>query len=166
MTKDYYPKNLEDLINVIKNERSHLESLIANLSESELIEPGVEGDWSIKDLMAHIAAWEKLAHDRIHATLTGEPLTYPVIQGDEFIDSFNLDAYTENKDMLLKEVTADFQKSYDVFLNQIKTLNDEILFKKLPFDWAGDLTAQVVISANTHWHYLEHSETILKWMQK
>jgi hypothetical protein len=166
MTEDYIPKDLEDLIRVIQNERSHFESLIAELSESDLLEPGVEGDWSIKDLMVHISAWEKLAYDRIHATITGDPLTYPVIQSDEFVDSFNRDAYIANKDLPLNEVTADFRKSYDGFLNQIKNLNNEILFKKLPFDWAGDLTAQVVISANTHWHYLEHAKSILKWMEK
>ena len=52
------------------------------------------------------------------------------------------------------------------FSVHIETLNDDFLASPLPFDWAGKLTAQVVISANTHWHYVEHAETITKWLEK
>ena len=166
MSADYHPSSLNDLLKVIDKERTNLESLITELTDSQKVEPGVESNWSIKDIMAHIAAWEKLAQDRINATITGNPLKYPVIHGGDFVDEFNRKVYDSNKDVPLNEIFTDFKKSHNVFLEQIKTLDDEILSQKLPFDWAGNLTVQVIISANTHWHYLEHSESIKSWIEK
>ena len=166
MSTDYHPNSLNDLIKVIQKERTNLETLINELSDSQKVEPGVEGDWSIKDIMAHITAWEKLAHDRINATLTGDPLKYQVIDGDDFVDEFNLKVYESSKDIPLDAIVAGFQESHTEFLVQIKILDDETLTQKLPFDWAGNLTVQIVISANTHWHYKEHAESIKTWMHK
>ena len=166
MSTDYHPNSLKDLIKVVQKERTNLETLINKLSDSQKVVPGVEGDWSVKDIMAHISAWEKLAYDRIHATLTGDPLKYQVIDGDDFVDQFNLKVYESNKEIPLNMIAAGFQESHNELLGQIKNLNDEIISQKLPFDWAGDLSIQVLISANTHWHYKEHAESILNWIHK
>jgi hypothetical protein len=115
--------------------------------------------------MAHIAAWEKLAFDRINATLTGEELKYPIITGDHFVDEYNHQVYEANKDKGLSEIEADFHDTHHKFLEQIKALDDKSLSQKLPFDWAANITVQVVISSNTHWHYLEHAESIKKWLE-
>jgi hypothetical protein len=164
MSEDYHPRNLSDLLRVIKSERKNLEYLISQLSDSQKVQPGVVGNWSIKDVMAHIAAWEKLAHDRINAALTGESLKYPVIEGDDFVDNFNHQVYEKNKDLSLEVVQDDFDRSYKEFLHQIQSLDDGTLTRKLPFDWAGNRTVQILISANTHWHYVEHAESITNWI--
>ena len=166
MSENYHPQNVNDLLRVIRNERKNLESLMSELSDSQKAEPGVEGGWSIKDIMAHIAAWEKLAQDRINAALTGETLKYPVIKGDNFVDIFNLDVYESNKDLPLSEIQSEFQRSHNIFLEQIKLVEDDTLSQILPFDWAGKLTFQVLISANSHWHYAEHAESIERWIQR
>jgi hypothetical protein len=166
MNEDYHPHNLSDLLSVIRSERNNLEHLIRQLSDSQKVEPGVVGNWSIKDIMAHIAAWEKLAIDRINATLTGESLKFPVIEGDDFVDNINHQVYEKNKDLPLEVVQDDFNRSFNDFLHQIQSLDDETLTQKLPFDWAGNLTVQVLISANTHWHYVEHADSIANWIAK
>jgi hypothetical protein len=164
MSEDYNPKNLSDMLNVIQSERKNLEALINQMTDSHKIEAKVEGNWSVKDIMAHIAAWERLANDRINATLTGETLKFPVIEGDNFVDDFNHQVYNANKDLSLDRVQTDFDRSHKEFLDQIQALDDVTLKKTLPFDWAGDLTIQFLLSANTHWHYKEHAESIHKWL--
>ena len=46
------------LLNTIQTERARFEALIAPLSEAQLCSPTLDGQWSIKDIMAHIAEWE------------------------------------------------------------------------------------------------------------
>jgi hypothetical protein len=164
MNEDYHPPNKQALLDVIQGERSKLMTLLAGLSQEQKEIKGVESDWSIKDIMAHISAWERLAQDRIHAALTEEDLKIPVIEGDDFVDVFNAQVYEREKEAPLSEVEAEFVESYDTFLNTIKSLDEAFLYEKLPFDWAGDLTAQVLISANTHWHYTEHGVSIQEWL--
>ena len=69
----------------------------------------------------------------------------------------NINNYFEK--LVLDEITR--------LLSEDKLENDsDFLSDPLPFDWAGKLTAQVVISANTHWHYVEHTAAIEKWLDK
>jgi len=166
MTEDYHPPTKTDLLTTIRTERDSLVSLLEGLTEAQMTEAGVEASWSIKDILAHMAAWERLAYDRIHAAKTGAPLSYPLIKGDADVDAFNAAVYQKNKDLPLQSVTAEFETAHDQFLAQIESLEDDFLSSPLPFDWAGKLTAQVVVSANTHWHYIEHAESIAKWLDK
>lgn len=165
MAEDYHPPTKSDLLDVIRIERAQLEILFEGLTDSQMTTAGVYISWSIKDVLAHIAAWERLAYDRIHAALSGEPLKFPLIKGDADVDKFNAGVYEKNKDQPLAKVMAEFQDSHQDFSELISTFTDDFLASPLPFDWAGKMTAQVVISANTHWHYVEHAESISKWLE-
>lgn len=164
MSEVYNPPNKQVLLEVIQEERLELEKLLAGLSPSQKEVEGVEAAWSAKDIMAHIAAWERLAQDRINAALTGEELKIPVIEGKDFVDVFNAQVYESNKNISLEEIESEFAGSYREFLATIESLEEEFLFDKLPFDWAGEMTVQVLISANTHWHYPEHAASIERWL--
>lgn len=165
MTEDYCPPKKSDLLDVIHTERERLEKLIEPLPEDQIIAAGVEASWSVKDILAHIAAWERMAYDRIQAALSGESLKFPLIKGDTDVDRFNAEVYANNKDQSSEKVIKEYHDSHQDFLNLIETLQDDFLSRPLPFDWAGKLTAQVMISANTHWHYIEHAESISKWLE-
>lgn len=165
MTEDYHPSDKAALLEVIRSERARFETLLAGLTEAQMVEPGVEADWSIKDLMAHIAAWERLAMDRIQAAQTGSALQYPLIAGDDFVDQFNAQVCQAHADQPLAEVQTEFRNAHQDFIRQIETLEESKLPQKLNFDWSGKLTFQVMISANTHWHYAEHAAAIEKWLE-
>ena len=166
MIADYQPPSKSDLLEVIRAERTRLESLLIGLSDSQMTESGVEASWSIKDILSHIAAWERLAYDRIHAAQHGDPLIFPLINSDADLDRFNAEVFESSKDLALPEVKKEFDNSHKEFVAQIETLDDDFIVKPLPFDWAGKLTAQIVISSNTHWHYIEHAEAITNWLEK
>ncbi len=155
-----------ELLDAIKQSWAELNEIIDGLSEDQMLQSGAMDDWSFKDIMAHITAWEWLAMDRINAAQTGEPLKFPEIKGDDFVTAFNAEIFEKNKDKPLAEVVDDFHKTHAEFAAQIEALDEEVLPEKLPFDWAGNLTYQVLISANTHWHYAEHIEASEKWLSK
>ena len=115
MTEDYHPPTKSDLLSVIDAERSRLDSLLEGLADSQMAEAGVEAAWSIKDILAHIAAWERLAFDRIHAALSAEALKFPLIKGDADVDAFNAQVYEENKAKPLADVISEFQASHRDF---------------------------------------------------
>jgi len=156
-----------ELLEVINQTWADLNEIIEGLSEEQLHDPSaMSNGWSYKDIMAHVTAWEMLAMDRINAAITGEPLKFIVIESDNFADDFNADVYGKNKDRDLETIVADFHKTHGEFVAQIEGLDEAIFPEKLPFDWAGNLTYQVLISANTHWHYNEHIEASEKWLAK
>jgi uncharacterized damage-inducible protein DinB len=48
----------EQLLRDIYTERRWLEKNLFALSAEEMIQPGVNGIWSVKDILAHLVAWE------------------------------------------------------------------------------------------------------------
>ncbi|MBM3144999.1 MAG: ClbS/DfsB family four-helix bundle protein [Chloroflexi bacterium] len=161
------PPTKNELLETINRSWVELDEIIAGLSEEQLQQPGaMDNDWSFKDIMAHITAWELLAMDRIRAAQTGEPLKHPAIESDDFANALNAEIYKQNKDTPLAEVAEDFHETHARFIAQIEALDEGVLAEKLPFDWAGNLTFQVLISANTHWHYAEHLEAVEKQLEK
>src|SRR3989454_12763500 len=60
----------------------------AGLAEAELLEPGVTGAWSIKDVIAHVTWWEEEALTHLPLILAGgRPPRYSVTYGG--IAAFN-----------------------------------------------------------------------------
>lgn len=43
-----------ELLNLLRLARAEWDALLASIDEARMREPGVEGDWSIKDLIAHV----------------------------------------------------------------------------------------------------------------
>jgi hypothetical protein len=164
MSEDYIPKDKSDLLEVIRLEREKLVSLFEGLNETQMAEPGVEVAWSIKDILAHIAAWERVAIDIIQPARDGQPLKPYVPKVFESIDNFNAVVFDSHKNKDLTEIIGEFEASHRDFMDLIETLTEAFVFTNLPFEGTEELSVQNMISSNTHWHYLEHAESIRKWL--
>ena len=57
--KSKYQLSKAEILNGIHSEYDLLEETLASLSEDQMMQPGVEGDWSVKDVMAHVATWQE-----------------------------------------------------------------------------------------------------------
>src|SRR3989441_12123377 len=78
------------------------EQSYAGLAEAELLEPGVTGAWSIKDIIAHVTWWEEEALRHLPPILAGgKPPRYSVTYGG--IDAFNARMTEQRKHLALAE---------------------------------------------------------------
>lgn len=57
--------------------RDALLALVASLPPGRLTEPGVVGDWSVKDVVAHLSAWHELCLGWLETGLRGAPPAVP-----------------------------------------------------------------------------------------
>jgi hypothetical protein len=107
-----------ELLNVIRSEHKRLEETLAQLSEDPMTQPGVAGEWSVKDILVHITAWEKRMVRWVGETLRGEvPETpAPGMTWDD-LDKLNEQTYLENRNKPLGQVLADFHQSYQATVN-------------------------------------------------
>ena len=75
------PTSIPDLLAAIEKERGALETLLEPLTPEEMTDPGVVGEWSVKDVLAHLIEWEQMVLGW-HATgLRGDTLK-EVLLGD------------------------------------------------------------------------------------
>lgn len=148
----------------IQAEWQLLKATLDLLSEEQLLVPGVIGEWSVKDIMSHIVAWEKVLIDRIEGVMSEQPLKYPPIMNDEDVNLFNSHIFIDNRLRPLSAVRLEFTMLYEGIVKVIETLDEDDLTRPVPWDWASDnLRLWHIIVANTTDHYQEHRLEIEKF---
>lgn len=158
-------------LTMIRKEHANLESLVAPLSELQLCAATLEGQRSIKDILAHIAAWERLCTHWIEDLLPGKPSPLsdsPLSERGENEDVLNERLYLENRDRPLRKVQEDFHQAYQTFLNQVQAafqaLSDEDLNDPHRFPELEGHSLSALIAGNSYSHYREHAEQIQRWL--
>jgi uncharacterized damage-inducible protein DinB len=154
------------LLDVMRNARSNWEALLAEVGEARLTEPGVEGHWSLKDIIAHITYYEVETADWLSAIQQGETPRQSEYEGLEQ-DERNARLYerirTKSLVNVLRESSASFQHSLDV----VQGLHDEDLYdleftRKYGVDW----TIFDLIKGDTFEHYQDHSASVRAWLDR
>jgi hypothetical protein len=151
------------LLNTIQAEYAELESLLASLTETRLCTAPFEGEWSIKDIMAHIAVWEHICSrwlaDCVHG-ITPHP-------SERIEVGVNDRIYRENRGRSLAEVQELFQQAHQHFLNQVhlltQTLSEEQINAPHRFAWTEHwpgASLLAVIADNSYEHYQDHIQHI------
>ena len=151
-----------ELIKLIHEEREALEIVLARLTHGQMLLPGVAGEWSVKDVMAHISAWERRMLDWIGSHLRGQEPNIPLPWD---VERMNAEAHAQVKDKPLEEVLEEFHQSYQEALALAESLSEEQLQTRYAHTWPmGPLWLGV--AANMHFHYKEHREDIQAWLNQ
>jgi len=156
-----------EIMKLLQSERRSLERVLAELSEGQMTQPGVENGWSVKDIMAHISDWEKRMVGWIGDSVRGEVPQRPA-PGKTWddLDRLNEQTYVLNKDRELRDVLADFHRSYERALARVEALTEEDLVDPQRFAWREGDPLWHMVAANTWEHYQEHRESVEKWLKE
>lgn len=139
-----------DLARRGREAHQQLEALLAPLSDEQLTQPGVAGDWSVKDHLAHLTWWGR----RVITVLSGgaDPLD-ALPGGEKTEDEINAMVYEANRNRSFADVRADFEATHRDMQHLIETLSDETLAQRE--GW---------ISGNSDYHYNEHMGMFRAWL--
>jgi hypothetical protein len=152
------------LLKDIHTERGRLERLLSSLSAEDLARPGVTGNWSVKDLLAHLVAWEQLFIDWYQAGLKGSAFAItPVGMSKNAIHEINQRIYDQNKSRTLDDVLTKFHASYKYIVSLIEGIPEQDIFAHARFSWTGKLKLADYIAGNTCNHYAWAKLQIRKW---
>jgi hypothetical protein len=154
------------LLQRIDTDRARLDAALARLSDDELQQPGFDGEMSVKDLLAHIAAWEQLCIGWIRAGQRGDQPDRPDQYTPEGVDRLNADIYARNRDRPLPDVRADFDRSFTEIRSVVESLTEKEIGDVGAWAWTGERSLEVFISANADFHYKEHAEQLERWIER
>ena len=149
--------NKNELLANIRRERATLDALVTSLSEAQMIAPELDAGWSVKDVLAHITAWEQLCLKWIREGRRDEgPFT------QESIDAFNQSIFDANKGRALDAIREESKRSYVAIVETVEALADDL--DAAPA-WAPGRPLGEIISSNSDEHYREHIEQIEAWLR-
>lgn len=150
------------LLIAIRAERKALEEVLAALTHDQMLQPSASGEWTVKDALAHISAWERRMLSWIGSHLRGEAPDVPLPWD---VERMNAETYAQVKDRPLAEVLEEFRRSYREALTLAESLSEEQLQTAYTDTWPmGPLWLGV--AANTDWHYKEHRKDIEAWLKQ
>ena len=126
------------------------------LSDSELLEPCVTGNWSAKDIIAHITWWEEEALKHLPLILAGgKPPRYSVAYGG--IDAFNAQMTEQKRNLSLDEVLRQRDETHHRLNDFVQTVPEDQIVRETRFRR---------LRLDTYSHYPKHAEAIWKWREQ
>jgi hypothetical protein len=128
----------------------------ARLSEVQITQPGVTGEWSVKDVIAHVTTWEEEALKYVPLIIAGgRPPTYKSQYGG--IDAFNARMHATRRGLSLAEVLRQAEETHTRLLELLQSLPEEQL--------RSETRARRRLRLDTYHHYGEHAAMISAWRQ-
>jgi hypothetical protein len=160
---DFLPEpsmgTLDDLINEIEAAWGELAAVSRGLTEEQMLAPGTAGEWSLKDVFAHIAAWEEEAARRINEIVQGNglSLTWPTREQE---DAFNADAVGRSRALSVDQVLKRLEECHQDLMDLLATFGDELVVAQL------EVPAAEWVPGWTYMHYQHHAPDIWQVRQR
>jgi len=125
----------------------------AGLSDAQLLEPRVTGEWSVKDILAHVAIWEEEALKYLPLIARGErPPRYVQYGG---LDAFNAQMIEQKQSMALSEVLSYRDETHHRLISYLQSVQEE--------HFRGETRFRHRLRLDTYGHYLLHARAIQQW---
>lgn len=166
------------LLEELRDEQAGWEALLQDIGEEHMTQPGVAGEWSIKDVVAHLTFWRQRTVARLQAALHGEPLppqSWPAELGTEAdldawddiaTDKVNAWNYANNRDRPLADVLGDSRAVFDQLLAAVAAFPEADLLNPARFPWISaeefPLTGALFFG---HFHD-EHEPDMRAWLER
>src|SRR5689334_22975669 len=112
---------------------ARLELLLAQLSVGQMNQPGAVGVWSVKDVLAHIAFWERYMVRILRASAHGET---PQLDAEDETERRNASVVAQYYLRPLSTVIADWQAAREELLDELEALSSADLHDPNRFPWS------------------------------
>ncbi|HEX2438572.1 MAG TPA: DinB family protein [Methylomirabilota bacterium] len=129
----------------------------AGLSDAQLMQPGVTGEWSVRDSIAHVTTWDEEALEHLPLILRGgTPPRYSVQYGG--LDAFNALMTERKRGLTLAEVRAQAAATHARLVELVAQTPEHQLGSETRFRHR--------LRLDTYGHYPLHAEAIRQWRQQ
>lgn len=152
-----------ELLTSLTNSRQRLVDLINDASDLELIEPDTIAGWSVKDVLAHLAAWEAELVTALAREVSQNRKPKLVDIDDAETEKLNQKWFGENKDRPLDRVREDFAGARKQLLRQINNIPDKDLTDPKKYKWLNGKTLADYILDYANSHDDEHFTSLTAW---
>jgi hypothetical protein len=160
------PHTKKQLLETIEVEHKALDQLLAGLSPAQMIEPGIVGEWSVKDVLAHLLEWQQMVLRWYSAGLQGKVPAIPA-EGMNWaqLPQLNQQIYEKHCHRPLADIQKEFKASHQKCLSTIQGLSEDDLFVRGRYAWTKSSTLGAYFISSTSSHYLWARKNIKKGLK-
>jgi hypothetical protein len=151
------------LASILQDERTRWNALLAQIPANRMEEPGVEGDWSVKELVAHLTWFERRVVESAGQILQTGTFTRPDRNGMT-LDEWNAHLAAESRTRPLGEVLAEANQVFDQLLAVVSACPEDILNDPRRLGLPEDFVPWMGVANNSYAHYREHEPALHAWL--
>ena len=116
-----------ELLNWLRKEHQQWEAFLDQIGPARMDQPGVNGDWSIKDIVAHLTSWQIRNVASLYAAERSEPEPPPPWPAHlQTEDEINAWIYESNHGRSVSEVLDESHQVFQQTLAAIEGLPDDV----------------------------------------
>jgi uncharacterized damage-inducible protein DinB len=149
----------EEVLARLAKSRQTLHQAIEGLSEEEMTQPQVEGVWTVKDVLGHIASWEETCLEPFRRYADGGPFEVEVI---EDYMAWNNEQAARKRDIPLDTILDELATVRQGLVEAASRLSAGQWKQRVPFSWGGKGTIADTLEG-LRVHEMEHVRHIQRW---
>jgi len=130
--------------------RRAFQSALSGADRTRLDQPGTWGEWSVKDMIAHLTYWQTLATERLQKFAAGRGNEIVSLETGE-VDAINAHVYRANKERPLDEMLNACEIAYLTLRTAVKQLPPAVYTED-----QQPRSMREIIAGNSYLHYEEH----------
>jgi hypothetical protein len=142
--------------------REAWDAAIAGFEQDEMVMPSFCGDWSVKDVIAHIGWYDREMVKMLEAKKFGDSRLWRMS-----LDERNAVIFRENKGRMPEEVLEEQSRVFATLIGLLVVMTEDDLnepthFPGMPLEWRP----WQVIASNTYEHYEAHLCQARRWREE
>jgi hypothetical protein len=152
-----------ELLDKVRLARAEWDALIAQVPKERLSEPGVEGEgheWSVKDIVAHVAIYEDWMAQQLNAGGPNIPHEVDTMSQDQR----NAWIFEYNRRLDAGAALAYAAQSHRKLITAIEALSPADLTSTEKWEWARGKPVYQLVPYETYLHYDDHAPGIRRWL--
>ena len=148
----------ENILTRLSDSHSELEQALEGLDLELVIHP--DTGWCIRDILGHIATWDRVLIHSIQTFLEGSEYVIPGMVGDE--TDYNTQKVAEQKKLSSSEILKEWNQAREDFITIVQQIPTDKFFDELAFPWGDERGSLSVMIEYMIEHNGEHQAEILQ----
>jgi hypothetical protein len=164
--------NTADWLARIERERLFWEDLVAEVGEENMGRPGASGDWTFRDVAAHLNAWRRRTVARLEAAAANEeapsaqwPAGYDE-ETDDGVDAINRWFYELYRNQTTAQILAETREQFDRMKTAVELIPEADFATPGRYAWLPGHPLSAVLEGSFEHLHEEHEPLIRAWLSE
>jgi hypothetical protein len=158
-----------ELLNWFQEEVQRWELLLAAIGQKRMNQPGVNGEWAMRDIIAHLTGWQLKLTNQFIAAINGELESPPPWSKElKSEDDINAWIYETNRKKELRQLLEDARQVHEKMRSAIDNLPDdtriETIDSKFHVVYIND--QRFAVGEFFHHFYDDHQSDVRTWLSR
>ena len=162
----------QQILSTLREEFNRWEELLAGLSEEQITAPQLPSNLSIKDVMAHLRAWQQRSVARMEAALHDREPEFPKWpagldpESEGQPDQLNAWIYETFREQPWSSVHRDWRAGFLRLLELGEAIPVKELLDAGRYPWLEGHPLSFILTASYEHHHIDHLEPLLAWIRQ